>query len=154
MITRNDCLVLLKDIQNKGVDTKDVVNALVKANTPTPEVIKFINDNRELSLVKFYEKIRKCYNEKHSKIYKNIVKEIEDPQEVLVTLSALLTQILLFSKNLEDKQMFLKHSRSYEISLVLQNYFKTYDLTNCINLLRLIKADIKCLESIKQPAAV
>ena len=44
--------------------------------------------------------------------------------------------------------MFLRHARCNEITQVLNNYFKTYDLTNCIKLLRLIKADLKCLESI------
>ena len=82
-------------------------------------------------------------------LYKNIVKEVEDPNEVLTTLSSMLTQILLFSKQVNNKQMFLKHARCNEITFVLNNYFKTYDLTNCLRLLRMIKADLKCLESIK-----
>lgn len=149
MITRNDCLLLLKEIQKTGIDTKPIVNKLVQSKTISTEVLKFINSNRELSVSRFYEKIRKSYNDKRSKLYKNIVKEIEDPQEVLTTLSAMLTQIILFSKDIEDKQMFLKHSKSSEIASALNNYFTTYDLTECINLIRLIKADIKCLESIK-----
>lgn len=149
MLTRNDCLLLLREIQNNGVDTKPIVNKLIQSKTISTDVIKFINSNRELSLSKFYEKIRKSYNDKKSKLYKNIVKEIEDPQEVLTTLSAMLTQIILFSKDIEDKQMFLKHAKSSEITSALNNYFITYDLTPCISLIRLIKADIKCLESIK-----
>lgn len=149
MITRNDCLLLLKEIQKTGIDTKPIVNKLIQSKTISPEVIKFINSHRELSLSRFYEKIRKSYNDKRSKLYKNIVKEIEDPQEVLTTLSAMLTQIILFSKDIEDKQMFLKHAKSSEIATALNNYFTTYDLTECISLIRLIKADIKCLESIK-----
>ena len=61
----------------------------------------------------------------------------------------MLTQILLFSKNVENKQMFLKHARANDISKILTVYFTNYDLTNCLKLMRIIKADIKALESIK-----
>ena len=149
MITKNDCYLLLADIKENGVDTNQVMKRLVSMSSPDIEIIKFINDNRELDLTKFYEKIRNSYNHKKSNLYKNIVKEIDEPQEVLTTLSAMLTQILLFSKNVEDREMFLKHSRAYEISLVLNNYFKDYNLTNCLKLLRMIKIDLKALESIK-----
>ena len=44
--------------------------------------------------------------------------------------------------------MFLKHVRLNEIYQVLLNYTKTYDLTLAIKLLKLIKLDIKALESI------
>jgi hypothetical protein len=75
--------------------------------------------------------------------------EIEQPQDVLITLSSLLTQILLFSKDVEDRQMFLRHSRADEITKVLASYFRDFDLTNCVKLIKLIKIDIKALESIK-----
>lgn len=149
MITKNDCLILLADIQNNGVDTTQVTQELVKSNTLPLSVIKFINDNRQLDLSAFYERLRKNYNNKKSNLYKNIVKEIDEPNEVLTTLSSLLTQILLYSRQLENRQMFLKHARSSEITMVLNNYFKSYDLTNCLKLLRIIKVDLKALESIK-----
>lgn len=149
MISKNDCLLLLADIKNKGIDTTEPLKELLNSNTLPLSVIKFINDNRQLDLVDFYEKIRKNYNKKKSSLYINIVKEIEEPNEVLVTLSAMLTQILLFSKNVENKQMFLKHARANDISKILTLYFTNYDLTNCLKLMRIIKADIKALESIK-----
>lgn len=149
MITKNDCLILLADIQNNGVDTTQVTQELIKSNTLPLSVIKFINDNRQLDLSAFYERLRKNYNNKKSNLYKNIVKEIDEPNEVLTTLSSLLTQILLYSRQLENRQMFLKHARSSEITMVLNNYFKSYDLTNCLKLLRIIKVDLKALESIK-----
>lgn len=149
MISKNDCLLLLVDIKNKGIDTAEPLKELLNSNTIPLSVIKFINDNRQLDLVDFYEKIRKNYNKKKSSLYINIVKEIEEPNEVLVTLSAMLTQILLFSKNVENKQMFLKHARANDISKILTLYFTNYDLTNCLKLIRIIKADIKALESIK-----
>ena len=82
-------------------------------------------------------------------MYINIVKEIEDPTEVLTTLSAMLTQILRYSKKVENKTMFLRHARANDITKVLNNYFANYDLTLCLKLMRIIKADIKALESIK-----
>lgn len=149
MITKNDCLILLADIEARGVDTTAIVEELVTSPNLPLSVIKFINDNRQLDLSAFYERLRKNYNNKKSNLYKNIVKEIEEPNEVLTTLSSMLTQILLYSKQLENKQMFLKHARSSEITAVLNNYFKTYDLTNCLRLLRIIKVDLKALESVK-----
>ena len=149
MITRTDCILLLTDLEEHGVDTRDVLTQMLKLPEPNIDIIKFINDNRQLDLLKFYEKIRKSYNNKRSSLYINIVKEIDSPTEVLTTLSALLTQILLFSKEVEDREMFLRHARALEISKILANYFQTYDLTNCLKLLRVIKADIKALESVK-----
>lgn len=150
MILKNDCYILLADLEKKGINTKEPIMELVNAQNNIPlSVIKFINDNRQLDLTCFFERLRKNYNQKKSKLYKNIVAEITNPNEVIVTLSALLTQILLYANKLENKQMFLRHARCNEITIVLNNYFKTYDITNCIKLLQLIKADIKCLESLK-----
>lgn len=149
MISKNDCYLLLADLQNKNIDTNEAIKELMNANQIPLSVIKFINDNRQLDLAKFYEKLRKNYNNKKSNLYINIVKEISEPTEVLTTLSALLTQIMLFSKTVENKQMFLRHARANDICRVLSIYFNTYDLTNCIKLLRILKADLKALESVK-----
>lgn len=148
MITKNDCYLLLADLQNKGIDTTEPIRQLMM-NGVTMDVIKFINDNRQLDLTQFYENLRKNYNKKKSSLYINIVKEITDPNEVLTTLAAMNLQILLFSKKVEDKQMFFRHSRASEITAVLNNYYKTYDITNCIKILRIIKTDLKALEGIK-----
>lgn len=146
MISKNDCLILLNDIKNSGNNVSEQITFLIKNQEPNADIVKFINENRQLDLTNFYEKVRKSYNEKKSKLYINIVKEIEEPQEVLTTLSALLTQILLFSRGVENKPMFLRSSRAPQISLVLNNYFKTYDITTAQKLLKIIKADIKVCE--------
>lgn len=149
MITKNDCILLLTDISNNGIDTKKQLQDLLASPQIPISVIKFINDNRQFDLAKFYDDMRKSYNHKKSKLYINIVKEVDDTTEVLTTLSAMLTQILRYSKKVEDKPMFLRHSRATDINKVLANYFTNYDLTLALKLLRLIKADIKALESIK-----
>jgi hypothetical protein len=149
MITKNDCYLLLSELSDNGLDTSGPIKDLMSSNSPSLEVIKFINDNRQLELTLFYEKLRKSYNNKKSKLYINIMKEVEQPQDVLITLSSLLTQILLFAKDVEDRQMFLRHSRADEITKVMTSYFKDFDLTKCVKLIKLFKVDIKALESIK-----
>lgn len=149
MITRNDLVLLLTDLENKGTDITPQLNAIVNSNTVPLEVLKFINTNRQLDLSSFYLNIRKNYNNKRSKLYGSIVKEESDTDKVLVTLSALLTQILLYKDKATDKTMFLKHARADEISRVLHNYFKTYDISSCLKLLRLIKIDCKVMESLQ-----
>ena len=152
MITKNDCLLLLYDIQQSGVDTTEQTRKLIKEGFPTVDIIEFINNNRELELTAFYKKIKKSYNNKKSKLYINIVRsdEVEESTDkVLTTLSGMLTQILLFANTVEDREMFLRHARCNEITTVLNKYFKDYDITSCMKLLQLIKADIKALESIQ-----
>lgn len=147
MITKQDCILLLDDLQRNGIEGADKkLLELIKVQSVPIEIIKFINNSRPIDLSLFYEKVRKNYNEKKSKLYINLVKEVEDPTEVLTTLAAMQLQILLFAKNAQDRQMFLRHSRAEEISLVLNNYFKTYDITPCLKLLRYIKADLKCID--------
>ena len=148
MITKTDILLLLTDLQDKS--NLDVSKQISKtlSNGVDPEIIGFINKNRQIDLYRFYEKIRKSYNDKHSTIYINIVKEITNIEDVLITLSALETQILVFTKSVENKEMFLRHSRALEVSKVLAVYFNTSVVTPCIKLLRLSKADIKSLQEV------
>lgn len=145
MITKNDCVLLLTDLEEKGINVKRHLSTLLTAPSLSLEVLKFINSHKQLDLVNFYDRLRVNYNKKKSNLYINIVKEIDDPEEVLTTLSAMLTQILLYSKQVDNKQLFLSHARADEISKVLNTYFKTYDITNALKLLRLIKADLKCV---------
>lgn len=147
MISKNDCILLITELSENGVDTTEAMKRALYEKSPSLETVQFINAHRQMDLTRFYQKVRKSYNQKHSTLYINIVKEIENVNEVLTTLSALQTQILLFARDADDRTMFLRHARALEISKVLTNYFQTYDLTNCLKLLRLVKADIKALES-------
>lgn len=138
MITKNDCILILSEMNET-----DKIKELLTQSMPSLELLQYINDKREFELTQFYHKIRKSYNNKKSKLYINIVKEIEDPTEVLTTLSALLTQILIFSKDVPNKATFMRQARCLEISTVIREYFNTYDITQCLKLLKIIKADIK-----------
>lgn len=149
MITRNDCVLLLTEIQNKtGENTTPYVKELFKTADINIDILKYINSKRQLDLTRFYDKLRRSYNNKRSSLYINIVKETENPADVLTTLASLNLQILLFAKNVDDKLMFFNHARSSEITLVLNNYFKTFDIQPCLKLLKLIKADLKVCEMI------
>lgn len=149
MLTTNDCLLLLSEIESKGINTKEVTTKLVTSGL-TQDVLKYIDTYRPLEVKRFYENLRKNYNNKKSKLYKEIVQiDQKQPKDIVITLSCLLTQILLFSNKVEDRQLFLNHSRADEISKVLHNYFVSYDMTLCVKILNLIKADLKALESLK-----
>lgn len=150
MITKRDCLLLLSGLAANGVDTDQMVKTTLKSSDVNINVIKFINDHRQLDANAFYEKIRKSYNHKKSVLYKNIVTcdEVDCSDSVLTTLAALNLQILLFMPNVSDSAMFLKHTRFEEINQVLLNYSKTFDLVPCIRVLQIIKADLKAFEYI------
>lgn len=148
-ISMTDCLTLLVDIHGTGVDTDDMVREVVKNSVPTVTVLKFINDHRQLDLTRFYEKIRKNCNNHKSPLYRNIMRgpDVNDITSTLTTLNSYALQVVLFSKEVTDKQLFFKFARLSEVYKCLYQYSQTFDLTNCITLLNLITADIKALES-------
>ena len=149
MITKNDCLSILTKLDESGVSgVNQYVRKLVVARDIPLEVLKFISDNRGLEVSKFYEMLRRSHNQKKSPLYTNILKEIDDPQEVVTTLSCLLTQILLYGKKLESRDQFFREVRAEELTRVLNNYFKTGLYEECLNLIKVIKSDLLVLEYI------
>ena len=152
MLKKNDLILLLTQLQESGVDVSSQLKQVIISSDMSKciDVIKFINDNRQLDVTGFYEQLRKSYNSKRSSLYINLVREEpKDPTEVLITLSSLNLQILLYAKHLENPQLFLSHSRAEEITRVLNNYYKTYDLKPVLLLRDLIRSDLKVFESIK-----
>lgn len=147
-ITKNDCLLLLTNLKQDGVNVDAQIKNLLSSNQIPLSIIEFINKQRELSASQFYQKLRKSYNNKKSKLYINIVKdEFKDPKDILTTLASLNLQILLFSKTLTDNvDIFFNWVRFKEINQCLLNYATTKDLIPCQKLLKFIKADLKCLE--------
>lgn len=147
MITRDDTILLLTELEDDGVDIGKMLEIATRSPDVNVAVVKFINSHRQMDANKFYEKIRKSYNEKHSNLYINIVNEdLVDADKVLTTLASYNLQILLFSSKATDKQMFLRHTRFDEVCEVLLKYSRTYELLPCIMLLEKIKADIKVFE--------
>lgn len=152
MLKKNDLILLLTQLQESGIDVSMKLKQVIVSSDMSQliEVIKFINDNRQLDVTGFYEQLRKSYNNKRSSLYINLVREeVKEPTDVLVTLSSLNLQILLYAKHLKNPQLFLAHSRAEEITRVLNNYYKTYDLKPVLLLKDLIRSDLKVFESIK-----
>lgn len=148
MIQKQDLILLLTELQENGIEVKPQLNKVISSQSIPLDVLKFINDNRLLEVTNFYKHIRKNYNNKKSKLYKNIVGEIKDPNDILTTLASFALQTLLYSSKVDNKPMFLKHARFEEVEKCLANYAKTYDLVTCQKLLYLIRSDLKAVESI------
>ena len=152
MITKRDCILLLTTMKNERVNVDAMMQKAITARDVNIDVIKFINNYRPLDANKFYEKLRKSYNNKKSSLYKNIVTcdEQDCTSTVLTTLAALSLQILLYSNDVTDKTMFLSHMRFEEIEEVLLNYARTFELIPCVQVLQVIKADLKAFEYINK----
>jgi hypothetical protein len=149
MITKNDCLTILVALEDRGVNINNPMRKLVTSKEIPMEVLKFILDNRGIEVANFYEMLRKKHNQKKSPLYHNIVKDIEDTDEIITTLACLLVQITLYGKKLpSNREIFQREVRAEEITRVLNNYYATGELDQCIALLRLLKTDLLVLEHI------
>ena len=150
MITRRDCLLLLSELAAKGIDTSNILPLAISSNSVNIEVVKFINTHRRFEANSFYEKLRRSYNNKKSTLYKNIVTcdEVDCTDTVLTTLSALALQISLYLPKVDNTTLFLRQIRYEEILQALLNYSKTFNLVPCIQVLQIIKADLKAFEYI------
>ena len=149
MITKNDCLTLLVSLEDKGIDINNPMKRLITSKDIPLDVLKFILKHRGIEVANFYEMLRKKHNQKKSPLYYNIVKEVTDTDELITTLTCLLVQISLYSKKLEtNKEIFQREVRAEEITRVLNNYYKTGELDQCLTLLKLLKTDLVVLEHV------
>ena len=151
MLQTNDLVLLLTELQVNGVEkSSQYLKTLLTNNNQKTilDTLKFINENRPFDIAQFYERIRKNHNEKKSPLYKNIVKDVEDIDETITTLHAYILQVNLYSKHVEDKSMFFKHARAEEVTRVLNSYYKDYDITSALKMLKLIKADLLTFEHV------
>lgn len=150
MITKNDCLTILVSLEDRGVNIDQPMKRLITSKEIPMEVLKFILDNKGIEVANFYEMLRKKYNQKKSPLYHNIVKDLVDPEEIVTTLACLLVQITLYSKKLStNREIFQREVRAEEITRVLNNYYNTGTLDQCLALIKLLKADLVVLEYIR-----
>ena len=70
MISKTDLLLLLSNIDN----VQEYIGKVLTSDDVPMDVVKFINDQRELDVSAFYTHIRKSYNQKKSKLYIQIMK--------------------------------------------------------------------------------
>lgn len=149
MITKSDCLAILVALEDKGINIDKPMRKLITTKEIPMDVLKFILDNRGIEVANFYEMLRKKHNQKKSPLYHNIVKEITNTDEIITTLACLLVQITLYSNKLTgNKEIFQREVRAEEITRVLNTYYSTGELDQCLALLKLLKADLLVLEHI------
>jgi hypothetical protein len=149
MITKNDCLTILVSLEDRGINIDRPMKKLVTSANVPMEVLKFILDNRGMEVANFYEMLRKKHNQKKSPLYHNIVKEIEDTDEVITTLACLLVQINLYGRKLTtNREVFQREVRAEEITRVLNDYYCNGTFDQCLALMRLLKTDLVVLEHI------
>lgn len=153
MLQKTDLILLLTTIQEEhpDLDVRDYVDMAIRTPGINLEALKFINDIRPLEVRQFYEKLRRSYNQKKSNLYINIMKSDEtELKNTMVVLTSLLNQIMIFAEKVEDRQLFLKHSRADEVCKVILLYLTNYDIQPAVKLLQLIKADLKTLQEISK----
>lgn len=150
MISKGDVTLLLDDLKEKGIDINGYLKELYSTPIIPVDIIKFLNDNRSFDIANFYEKLRYNYNHKRSDLYLNIVKELDDVEDVLTTLASYNLQVLLYARKVGDKEMFYRNSRVAEVTKVLNDYYTTFDIDRCMKVLSLIKADIKLFEQVRK----
>ena len=146
MLNKSDCMSILIKLEDKGVDINAQMKKLILAKDIPIDVLKFIAEKQGLEAVNFYEMLRKSYNNKKSKLYKNILDDIK-LEDVCVILSSLLLQIALYSSKLTDtKNSFLQEIRANEISEALADFYKSDSVEKCMAVLKAVKTDLLVLE--------
>ena len=146
MLNKSDCMSILIKLEDKGVDINAQMKKLILAKDIAIDVLKFIAEKQGLEAVNFYEMLRKSYNNKKSKLYKNILDDIK-LEDVCVILSSLLLQIALYSSKLTDtKNSFLQEIRANEISDALADFYNSDNVEKCLAVLNAIKTDLLVLE--------
>lgn len=150
MLQSNDLVLLLTSMASQGIEGASEQIRKCIGKPVSLETLRFINEHRQLDVAKFYERVRKNHNEKRSSLYKNLVRDDLSAEDAITTLHAFALQAALFSKHVEEgrKPMFFKHVRAEEVASVLEGYYKDYDLSSAMRVLRLIKADIMAFESV------
>lgn len=146
MLNKSDCMSILIKLEDQGVDINAQMKKLILAKDIPIDVLKFIAEKQGLEAIKFYEILRKSYNNKKSKLYKNILDDI-NIEDVCVILSSLLLQIALYSSKLTDtKNSFLQEIRANEISEALADFYKSDNIEKCLVVLNAVKTDLLVLE--------
>jgi hypothetical protein len=149
MITKNDCLSILVALEDQGIDINAQMKKLLVSKEIPLDVLKFISEKRGIEVSNFYEMLRKKHNQKKSPLYKNIIKDIADPEEVITTLTCLLVQIALYSNKLTtNRELFQREVRAEEITRVLNSYYSSGSLEPSLSLIKLLKSDLLVLEHI------
>jgi len=146
MITKNDCMSILVSLEDKGININQQIHKLLISKDIPVDVLQFIAANRGFEAIDFYEMLRKKHNKNKSPLYTNLLKGQEDPEELAITLACLLTQVVLYSKKLENSTNFLNEIRFKDLARAMCSYSETDSAEEIIKVLTAIKTDLVVLE--------
>jgi len=146
MITKNDCMSILVSLEDRGININAQMHKLLVSKDLPLDVLQFIADNRGFEATNFYEMLRKKHNKNKSPLYTNLLKGQDDPKELLITLTCLLTQIALYSKKLDNASSFLNEIRFNDLSKAMYTYSETDSIDEVVKVLNAIKTDLLVLE--------
>ncbi len=149
IIDRQECYTLLFDMQSKGINIEEPLKKLVQSKDVHLDVIRFINNNRDLDITRFYNNLRKQNNTKKSRLYLQIMKEEEKEEELIKTASSFITHSFIFSESLEEttRRKFFKSIRLETLVDSIKKYITEYNIQPIKDILKIIKIDIKILEN-------
>lgn len=147
MLDKNYCYKILFEMKD-DYNVMPMLTLLSQSNIVPKKVVEFINQHRDLELTQFYSQIRKMRNQKNSKLYYQLVNEDRDPIESLKAVSSFITRALIYSEKLDSNErlVFLKSARVQECSISLSKYFVDNDIRLVLEILNMIRDDIKMLE--------
>lgn len=150
MLSKLDVYQILFEMKAQNIQGAEENIKLISKSVEVPlDVIRYINDNRSLQITEFYEDLRRKSNTKASKLYKNLMKEDKQPQEVLKTASSYVTQVLIRAEqlDLQERTIFYDNSRVKQISEGIHNYFNNGEIRSLLDVLTTVRKDIKILEN-------
>jgi hypothetical protein len=137
---------ILVSLEDRGININTQMHKLLVSKDLPLDVLQFIADNRGFEAINFYEMLRKKHNKNKSPLYTNLLKGQDDPKELLITLTCLLTQIALYSKKLDNASGFLNEIRFNDLSKAMYTYSETDSIDEVVKVLNAIKTDLLVLE--------
>lgn len=99
-ITKSTAYSKLKEIKESGIDTNKYLRDLVNSDSVPYNVLIFINKYSPIEQLYTYNKIHE--NRRKNPLYKNIVNENAEVEDMALALSSILTQTLIHAKDLSE----------------------------------------------------
>lgn len=145
MLTNQDLIYFLTKWNTKEADV--IIRKLLTSSSFKGEAISYLNSLRSIDIVNFYEHLRKSYNEKHSSLYINLMREELSLDEQIITLASYILQANIYLKKSINKPLFIRESSLLDASRALELYYSQEDFLWVSKQLSKIKEDIKLYES-------
>lgn len=142
-----DLLYLLSRAHTQTADA--LLNSLMTTRSYTTKAaaIRYLASIQSLDIANFFEHLRSSCNKGKSRLYINLMKEENNPDDLIITLSSYILQANIYLKKSVNKRLFTEEAQLAEATEALNSYYKTRDLQLILNEVSKIKANIKLWES-------